>query len=78
MVHIIRRIAKQGHPVPSHSYTPRGPFPPELFRSTPIRYPDEPAYGDGEELYSCRECGAHLYESELDAHTEVCAEGDDD
>jgi hypothetical protein len=77
MVHIIRRIAKQGHYVPPHSHSPRGPFPPELFRQAPIRYPDEPAYEDGEELYLCRACGEHLYESELDEHAELCKLGDE-
>ena len=77
MVHIIRRVAKQGHPVPDHAYSPRGPFTPELFRQSPIKYPDQHPFDDGEELYACRRCGAHLYESELDAHTEACAEEGD-
>lgn len=67
-MHIIRRKAKQGYEIPTHSHKPTGPFPPELFRRSPIQYPDNsPSAGQGE-LYSCRECGAHLYEYELADH----------
>ena len=65
---IIRRQAKQGHPIPSHSHAPRGPFDPALYHKSPIKYPDNsPSAGQGE-LYSCRECGMHLYEDELADH----------
>ena len=77
MVHIIRRIAKQGHPVPDHSYSPKGPFTPELFRQKPIVYPDATPYDDGEEMYLCNFCGERLYESELDAHAQTCTEEGD-
>ena len=67
-MHIIRKQAKQGHPVPKHSYSPRGPFPPELYSRSPIKYPDEPPGQVSTELFLCRACGAHLYEDELADH----------
>ena len=67
-MHIIRKQAKQGHPIPRHSYAPQGPFPPELYAKAPIKYPDEPPGQVSTELFLCRACGAHLYEDELADH----------
>lgn len=67
-MHIIRKQAKQGHPVPSHSYIAQGPFPPELYSQAPIKYPDERPFGGEAELFLCRACEAHLYEDEIAEH----------
>lgn len=68
MVHVIRKIAKQGHPVPDHSYIAHGPFDSELFRESPIQYPDNQPEEPSTQLYLCRGCNSELYEDELDDH----------
>lgn len=70
---IIRKYAKQGHAVPSGVHSPRGPFPPEIFQSSPVVY-DE-THGDSlhealdnVRLFRCKECGDVLYSDELLDH----------
>jgi hypothetical protein len=67
-MHIIRKKAKQGYPIPSHSYKPLGPFNQELFAKAPIKYPDEPPLEPSTPIFLCRGCGAHLFEDELPDH----------
>lgn len=83
----IERIAAvQAHPVPSHAMQPRGPFPPELFRESPIVFDYESAYDEGGDNFEkgatvqnnfkpakflrCGECLARVKENETETH--VC------
>jgi hypothetical protein len=70
---IIRLFAKQGHAVPTGVHSPRGPFPPELYQSSPVVYDNYQGDSlhetfDDVSLYRCKECGEVLYEDELDEH----------
>ena len=82
----VQRVAtKQGHPVPTKATYAQGPFPPELFRSSPVVTDYVPqADGGGEELpeegtaqnnyrpykwYRCRQCMEAVREDHLEAHT---------
>lgn len=70
---LIRKFARQGHPVPNGYTSARGPFPPELY-ITP-RSGDAPERSDSlhealddVRMFRCRDCGEILYEDELDNH----------
>jgi hypothetical protein len=81
---IERIITKQGHPVPKQATSPKGPFPPELFRSAPVvsDYIPQPDSGDIDipigataqnnfqpiQWYSCNVCNATINERELERH----------
>lgn len=68
-MHIIRKQAKQGHPVPSRSYIPpANPFPLEVVAKSPIKYPDERPVDPTTPIFLCQGCGAHLFEDELADH----------
>jgi hypothetical protein len=71
---LIRKFAIQGHPVPNGYTVPRGPFPPEIYAQTRVRYGTE-EYGDSLHealddirLFRCKECGDILYEEQLNNH----------
>jgi hypothetical protein len=75
-----RIITKQGHPVPSSSYAPRGPFPPELFIDPEIitdYVPFDEEYDRGAtaqtdfkspKLFRCKECTMIVLEHEVPDH----------
>jgi len=86
---IVQRIAtKQGHPVPSTSHAPRGPFPPELYARpeivtdyTPV---DQviPIGGTAQNnfnpprMFQCSYC--NMLELEKDISNHICREDDED
>jgi hypothetical protein len=70
---LIRKFARQGHAVPKSAHSPRGPFPAEIFQSSPVVY--EETYGDSlhealddVKMFRCRDCGEILYAQELEEH----------
>ncbi len=72
---LIRKFAVQGHAVPNGYQSPRGPFPPELYTSSPVVY-DYDDHGDSLHealddlrMFKCKDCGEILYEDELDEHS---------
>jgi len=83
-----RVITKQGHPVPSSSYSARGPFPPELFMATEIisEYTsidsEVPIGGTAQnnftapKLFKCSVCSMLVLEQEIPDH--VCPEAEED
>lgn len=71
---IIRKYARQGHAVPKGPHSPRGPFPPELFRAAE-RAEEEIDHGDSLHealddirMFRCKDCREILYKEELDTH----------
>ncbi len=71
---VIRKFAVQGHDVPSGPYGAHGPFPPEIFQSSPVVY-DDSIHGDSlhealddVRMFRCKECYDILYEDELEKH----------
>ena len=80
MRHEYRVQTRQPHPVPDKKTAPRGPFPPELFFTTPIcsdYEPQEDRYLPGataqndfkpDRLFRCRDCLMDVYESETPYH----------
>jgi hypothetical protein len=71
---LIRKFAKQGHAVPNGAYRAQGPFPPELYASSPV-VSDYEDYGDSlhealddVRMFRCKECVEILYEDELEEH----------
>jgi hypothetical protein len=79
---IIRKFAVQGHAVPKGYQAPRGPFPPELFQSSPVVY-DETQHSDSlhealdnVRMFFCKYCADVLYEDELEGH--ICSDEEDD
>lgn len=84
---IIKRIVtKQGHPVPSSSHSPRGPFPAEIFQQPEIitdyeSFDDDNPVGStaqnnfkSPKMFRCKECAVIVFEHEIPDH--VCQEGD--
>jgi hypothetical protein len=72
---IIRIHAKQGHAVPKGPHSPRGPFPSEIFQSSPVVYEGK-LHGDSlhealddVRMFRCKDCGEILYSDELDEHS---------
>lgn len=78
---IVQRIVtKQGHPVPSSSHAPRGPFPAELFIEPEIitdYTPFDEEYSRGAtaqtefkspKLFRCRDCTVIVLEHEVPDH----------
>ena len=80
---IERVITRQGHPVPETAHQPKGPFPPELFETSPIVADylpqpdggvDVPLGGTSQNnfktmrLFRCRVCQTILREPEVDNH----------
>jgi|FreactcultureFD7_1027221.scaffolds.fasta_scaffold02346_2 hypothetical protein len=75
-----RIITKQGHPVPSSSHAPRGPFPPELYAQEPVvtdyvPFDDEHPRGataqnnfTSPKLFRCKECHVIVLEHEVPDH----------
>jgi len=89
IMRIVQRIAtKQGHPVPSSSHAPRGPFPPELYISPEIvtdyaSVDDEiPVGGTAQnnfqppKVFQCSVCDVLVLEHEIPNH--VCQEAGED
>ena len=84
---ITRVITKQGHPVPSHSHSPRGPFPPEIFKDPEITteyesFDDDNPVGStaqndfkSPKVFKCSVCSVVVYEHEIPSH--VCSEADE-
>ena len=69
-----RVFARQGRAVPKGYQSPRGPFPPELYASSPVVY-DYDDYGDSLHealdnlrMFRCKYCTEVLYEDELNSH----------
>jgi len=84
---IERIVTRQGHPVPKAAYSPKGPFPPEIFLEPEIITDYEPqTYGgapipDGGtaqnnfqavKKFTCNVCSLILEEQYLDSH--ICPE----
>jgi hypothetical protein len=70
---IIRKFAVQGHEIPRGMHSPRGPFPPEIFRETRVVYEDQHSDSlhealDDVRMFRCKDCGEILYEDELETH----------
>lgn len=70
---LIRKFAVQGHAVPNGYQSPRGPFPPELYMSTPVNYEESTPDSlhealDNVRMFRCKDCKDILYEDELDFH----------
>ena len=80
---IERIVTRQGHPVPETAHQPKGPFPPELFQSSPvvsdyIPQPDGgtavPVGGTAQNNFApvkwfrCRVCEVVLREQEVNDH----------
>lgn len=75
-----RIITKQGHPVPSSSHAPRGPFPAELFIDPEIitdyvPFDEEHERGataqtdfKSPKLFRCKECAVIVLEHEVPDH----------
>ena len=78
---ITRRVAtKQGHPIPSNSHSPRGPFPAEIF-SEPEIITDYQSFDDdipvgataqnnfrSPRLFRCNNCSMVVFEHEMPNH----------
>lgn len=88
----IERIAtKQGHPVPDKAGPTRGPFPAELFRSSPVITNYESKTGNGgpeipdegtaqnnyrpHRLFKCKLCADLVKEPDLKNHVCLSKEG---
>lgn len=70
---IIRKFAVQGHAVPLHAHSPRGPFPPEVLAEPQMAYEDNNSDSlhvglDDVRFFRCRLCEEVLLEAELDNH----------
>ena len=72
---IIRKMAVQGHAIPTGAHSPRGPFPSELYTAAEIAYNEDYMHGDSlhealddVRMFRCKYCGEILYETELDTH----------
>lgn len=78
---IVQRIVtKQGHPVPSSSHAPRGPFPAEIFIQPEIitdyvPFDEEHPVGataqnefKSPKLFRCSECAVIVLEHEVPSH----------
>lgn len=70
---LIRKFAVQGHAVPLHSHSPRGPFPPEVLAQPQMEV--DPQHSDSlhealdsTRFFKCRACEEVLLETELDNH----------
>lgn len=71
---IIRKYAVQGHAVPKGYQAPRGPFPPEIFQTSPVVYEEGTQADslhealDDVRMFFCKYCADVLYEDELESH----------
>lgn len=80
---IERIVTRQGHPVPETAHQPRGPFPPELFKSPEIISDYVPQPDGGVDVpvggtaqnnfqpsrwFRCKLCAEHLREAEVMDH----------
>jgi hypothetical protein len=79
---IIRKFAIQGHAVPSGIQRARGPFPAELYQSSPVVYENSHSDSlhealDNVRMFRCKYCTEILYEDELFAH-ECVAEDEEE